>query len=758
MLKTLWQQRFQGGVIDCHYHRLKRTIAVGDSSGQVTLLDTNGGLIGQCKLALPVWGVWHDYDERDRVVITAAEASKSPERGAGTLIYEFAVTQRLEFPGPGWDCWVSCVEGRAAFTCWDGKVNVILLDDWLRPSQYDMGGACFGLKVESPASLLVCVSGIGVRQVDLSTGIQTDALRSPKACYNVDRGQGGMIICGGSGQSAYLHRSSTTKSLVMMGEGVTAVASAGPFVLVGDLSGCLRVFLACYPNKPLSSIQIDDHGVWHLEFIEEESRLLVAGGSGSLHCLYLDAGRFQEDKLEAFVSAPFVSGRAAQTLRTFRDAVPTSLITLRLEQQWGDLGPDDLRSAQEFLIDALREGSEPRAYFLLAQSYIEVQQFEEAIRCFQQIDSVSEYYVLSLLPLARAFQAIGLTSSAIRTLRANIERIPTTSTVEFAFELGLLYEVRSDLENAANFFEIVTSLDVSYRDVMRRLRAIQSRGQLVPQKEPNGLSLSTDEMFANGQIPGKAVLGRQRSDFYDLVTYLKYEYAPPADEAKKLFEADLMEQVLSRYRINSGSALDIGCATGRWPMWFSRKGFRAVGFDISPASIQLCKTRAAQAGDNSVRFECRNIVVDQTYFGDYEIITCMMGTFNHVPWDSANQFCRRVFDALVPGGLFVFTSWNPQSPFVHFLSFDGQLAKESLRKNCQPLESLTGLLAGQRFDDIQVVSFCMLPNECYDAWENEFDSIDKLIEADQLLRVRLSSRTAQMFFVTARKPHGVKHS
>jgi SAM-dependent methyltransferase len=45
-----------------------------------------------------------------------------------------------------------------------------------------------------------------------------------------------------------------------------------------------------------------------------------------------------------------------------------------------------------------------------------------------------------------------------------------------------------------------------------------------------------------------------------------------------------------------GSALDLGCGTGRWSVELARRGWSVVGVDVVPKAIHAAKRRAQEAG------------------------------------------------------------------------------------------------------------------------------------------------------------------
>jgi SAM-dependent methyltransferase len=75
-------------------------------------------------------------------------------------------------------------------------------------------------------------------------------------------------------------------------------------------------------------------------------------------------------------------------------------------------------------------------------------------------------------------------------------------------------------------------------------------------------------------------------------------------------------KILKRYGIWTGKVLDLCCGTGRMSTAFARKGFKAIGLDISPPYIEEARRRARrQHVESLVRF----------YIGDMRMMDKVVG-------------------------------------------------------------------------------------------------------------------------------------
>jgi len=215
-----------------------------------------------------------------------------------------------------------------------------------------------------------------------------------------------------------------------------------------------------------------------------------------------------------------------------------------------------------------------------------------------------------------------------------------------------------------------------------------------------------------------------------------------------------MDGVLSRFFSEPERSLDVGCATGRWPKWFARRGWDATGYDIASAAIQICELQAEKMPvEQQPTFHLYDICDGALEVQGFSIVTTMMGTFNHVPHSRLPSFLRGLWDSLKPGGTLVFTSWNTQSRFCDFLNLDGEPAKEHLRRNSLETHDIVNYLTNTGFHEISTNPIVFLPNSCYDVWEGDLGNPEQsIIELDEVLRRHVAANKAQMHFYVARKP------
>ena len=111
-------------------------------------------------------------------------------------------------------------------------------------------------------------------------------------------------------------------------------------------------------------------------------------------------------------------------------------------------------------------------------------------------------------------------------------------------------------------------------------------------------------------------------------------------------------KMLHESGITSGLVVDLGCGSGIWARALIDAGHRVRGVDISPSMIALSRRRVPEAEFETASFLDAELPPCQavTSLGE-----CLSYMFNGRNDDAALMgLFRRVFDALRPGGVFIF--------------------------------------------------------------------------------------------------------
>ncbi len=114
-------------------------------------------------------------------------------------------------------------------------------------------------------------------------------------------------------------------------------------------------------------------------------------------------------------------------------------------------------------------------------------------------------------------------------------------------------------------------------------------------------------------------------------------------------------EVFGRSGVNDGLVVDLGCGTGLLARELLDAGYRVFGVDISEAMIALARERAPEA-------EFRVGSLFEVEIPPCAAVTAVSEVLNYL-FDAKNEdlgrLFRRVHEALVPGGVFVFDALGP---------------------------------------------------------------------------------------------------
>lgn len=98
--------------------------------------------------------------------------------------------------------------------------------------------------------------------------------------------------------------------------------------------------------------------------------------------------------------------------------------------------------------------------------------------------------------------------------------------------------------------------------------------------------------------------------------------------------------------------LDLGCGPGIYTELFYEKGYQVSGLDISKNSIQYARNSAKQK-DYQITYTCNNYIhvkLDKKY----HLITLIYCDFGVLSSTDRTLLLKKIYDALLPGGAFVF--------------------------------------------------------------------------------------------------------
>ncbi len=116
-------------------------------------------------------------------------------------------------------------------------------------------------------------------------------------------------------------------------------------------------------------------------------------------------------------------------------------------------------------------------------------------------------------------------------------------------------------------------------------------------------------------------------------------------------------EIFARNSIRGGLVVDLGCGSGLWAKELIKAGYRVLGIDISDAMVELARRRAPEA-------EFRVGSLFEVEIPPCAAVTAVSEVLNYL-FDPENEdrglarLFRCVYDALAPGGVFVFDALGP---------------------------------------------------------------------------------------------------
>jgi cyclopropane fatty-acyl-phospholipid synthase-like methyltransferase len=113
-------------------------------------------------------------------------------------------------------------------------------------------------------------------------------------------------------------------------------------------------------------------------------------------------------------------------------------------------------------------------------------------------------------------------------------------------------------------------------------------------------------------------------------------------------------------RIESGSAITLGCGVGRETIYLAKKGFNVVGVDFSPTAIQRARRRAKAEGVD-VKFVVDDLTNLQHVRGTYDLVMDF-GALNDLSQEARKLYMENLLRLTRPGGSYVMFCFERMLP------------------------------------------------------------------------------------------------
>ncbi len=578
-----------------------------------------------------------------------------------------------------------------------------------------------------------------------------------------------------------------------------AISDDGQIVSLGSFDGSL--YLASSDGRQLWRYQTDGE-VWSTAMSSDGS--LVVAGSGDHQVTLLrnhcssSAWKEIQAKEDTLAKAPVddigtvVEDIRASYLRTGLAAYGSARLAELLEQTTArsHVGAQ----VEKLLFDHLStEPGDLQAHFKLGSLLKESGAFEKAIYHLQEAGREPTLQLAALTAAGDCFIALGYKTAAVACFQRAREPHLDPDRKRVLFNLARSYEDNGYWEEAASTYEVLLSWDSRYRNAWVRYEGVVGRvsakgpriddsrvdytgmtvsllGPEVPRDNEVDSSLlpvlvarSEQELgikqverdqlnealilFGNVVTP---VTTRHDSLDYDALQYIKYDHPLPEDELKKNLE---LVHLLSRTKPAIGqTSLDIGTATGRYPNIFAQLGYEAYGIDIRDAGFKYAVDKQ-KAQPGKVHLQVGNAESLPYDNGQFNLITCMMGTFAHFDPLKRSKIFGEARRVLAKDGSFIISTWDIECSHITYLSIYSQDEIEQIRANSLSLADLKSSLMEQGFSTIDTVAFSLLPDQLYYQLQRvdaSPSSMRKTIELELAVRSMFSTIRGQMFMVETR--------
>lgn len=93
----------------------------------------------------------------------------------------------------------------------------------------------------------------------------------------------------------------------------------------------------------------------------------------------------------------------------------------------------------------------------------------------------------------------------------------------------------------------------------------------------------------------------------------------------------------------------------------------------------------------------------------FDLVTCMMGTFAHIPQGDQKVVVDRIFASLRKNGCIAISTWDLECEHLAYLSIYNEKQKDVIRTNSPSTDAIKTLLEHAGFANVVIRPFCLLP-------------------------------------------------
>ena len=158
--------------------------------------------------------------------------------------------------------------------------------------------------------------------------------------------------------------------------------------------------------------------------------------------------------------------------------------------------------------------------------------------------------------------------------------------------------------------------------------------------------------------PGDAMMW---TDPYISKQLLKMHLDPEVDSATRKSESILktLNFIKGYCEIPGMQILDLGCGPGIYTEKLAKDGYQVTGMDISENSIEYARSDAVK-NNLDIEYICQNYL-ELDVHNRYDLIIMIYTDFGVLLPDDRDVLLKKIYNALVPGGTFIFDVVNDRN-------------------------------------------------------------------------------------------------
>lgn len=140
--------------------------------------------------------------------------------------------------------------------------------------------------------------------------------------------------------------------------------------------------------------------------------------------------------------------------------------------------------------------------------------------------------------------------------------------------------------------------------------------------------------------------------------YLAFEDAHRGPSAEIQTGLNDYEQIVQEMPVGDLPALDLGCGRGEWLLWLQERGIAASGVDGNPVMVQHCQARGLTVHHADLLQHLQSLP-------DRSVrLVSSFHVIEHLPFEVLFLMMREIHRVLVPGGLMILETPNPENILV----------------------------------------------------------------------------------------------